>query len=251
MQNTSSLYKELIKQSGRLFKAEIAVTFPNGSTAELTDENIMQDSLVITSGRSDEGSFSIGNAIIGQLDFEIDNSSGAYDNLSFEDAVFDVRVGLIVRQKYDGTLTPEWIRKGIFTAEEVTVDGKMHQTSSLNWSGGFYDGILSNLTDTLGSGTYEDGTSLKTDENENLVQYYKDDAGNLEFVLTARTSGQSMSLVGQKIHVNFENLGTVSKAAFESDTEVEGNWNFTIQLPSVSFEKRSKLESRSKEQILC
>ena len=65
MQNTSSLYKELIKQSGRLFKAEIAVTFPNGSRATLTDENIMQDSLVITSGRSDEGSFSIGNAITG------------------------------------------------------------------------------------------------------------------------------------------------------------------------------------------
>lgn len=122
MQNTSSLYKELIKQSGRLFRAEIAVTFPNGSTTTLTDKNIMQDSLVITSGRSDEGSFSIGNAIIGQLDFEIDNSSGAYDNLSFEDAVFDVRVALIVRQSYDGTLTPEWIRKGIFTAEEVTVD---------------------------------------------------------------------------------------------------------------------------------
>ena len=27
-----------------------------------------------------------------------------------------------MRQSYDGTLTPEWIRKGIFTAEEVTVD---------------------------------------------------------------------------------------------------------------------------------
>ena len=122
MQNTSSLYKELIKQSGRLFKAEIAVTFSNGSRATLTDENIMQDSLSITTGTTDEGSFSIGNAVIAQLDFEIDNSSGAYDNLSFEDAVFDVRTALVIRQSYDGTLTPEWLRKGIFTAEEVTVD---------------------------------------------------------------------------------------------------------------------------------
>lgn len=122
MQNTSSLYKELIKQSGRLFKAEIIVTFPNGSTTTLTDENIMQDSLSITTGTTDEGSFSIGNAIIGQLDFEIDNRDGDYHNLSFGDAVLDVRVGLIVRQSYDGTMTPEWLRKGIFTAEEVTVD---------------------------------------------------------------------------------------------------------------------------------
>ena len=122
MQNTSSLYKELIKQSGRLFKAEIAVTFSNGSRATLTNENIMQDSLSITTGTTDEGSFSIGNAVIAQLDFEIDNSSGAYDNLSFEDAVFDVRTALVIRQSYDGTLTPEWLRKGIFTAEEVTVD---------------------------------------------------------------------------------------------------------------------------------
>ena len=64
MQNTSSLYKELIKQSGRLFKAEIAVTFSNCSRATLTDENIMQDSLSITTGTTDEGSFSIGNAVI-------------------------------------------------------------------------------------------------------------------------------------------------------------------------------------------
>lgn len=122
MQNTSSLYKDLIRQSGRMFKAKIAVTYADSSTAALTDENIMQDSFVITTGTSDEGSFSIGNAVIGQLDFEIDNSSGDYDNLSFDDAVFDTRVALIVRQSYDGTLTPEWIRKGIFTAEEVTVD---------------------------------------------------------------------------------------------------------------------------------
>lgn len=122
MQNTSALYKELIKQSGRMFRAKIAVAFPDGSSAELTDENIMQNSFVITTGTSDEGSFSIGNAIIGQLDIELDNSDGRYDNMTFEDAEFDTRVALIVRQSYDNTLTPEWLRKGIFTVEEVTVD---------------------------------------------------------------------------------------------------------------------------------
>lgn len=122
MQNTSSLYKDLIRQSGRMFKSKILVTFPGDTTAQLTDDDIMQDSFVVTTGTSDEGSFSIGNAIIGQLDFELDNSSGRYDNMSFEDAELDARVALVVGQNYDNTLTPEWLRKGIFTVEEVTVD---------------------------------------------------------------------------------------------------------------------------------
>lgn len=122
MINTSSLYKDLIQQSGRMFKAKLLVTFADGTTTELTDENIMQDSLSITNSTSDEGVFSIGCAIIGQLDFEIDNSDGTYDNMSFEDAVIDVRIGLVTKQKYDGTLTIEWLKKGLYTVEEVTVD---------------------------------------------------------------------------------------------------------------------------------
>lgn len=105
-----------------MFKSKIIVTFPDNNTTEFTDDDIMQDSFVVTTGTSDEGSFSIGNAIIGQLDFELDNSSGRYDNMTFEDAELDARVALIVGQSYDNTLTPEWLRKGIFTVEEVTVD---------------------------------------------------------------------------------------------------------------------------------
>ena len=120
--NTSNLYKELVQQSGRTFRAKIFVTFSDESETVLTDDDIMQNSLVISNGTSDEGVFSIGSAIIGELDFEIDNSSGKYDNMSFEDAVFDVRIGLVTEQKYDGTLTVEWLRKGLYTAEEVTVN---------------------------------------------------------------------------------------------------------------------------------
>lgn len=119
---TSTQYKKLIKESGRIFRAEIIVTFSDGSTAELTDKDIMQDSLSIVTGCTDEGSFSVGNAIIGQLSFDIDNSSGSYDNMSFEDAGFNVRIGLVIGQRYDETNTVEWLRKGVFTAEEVTVN---------------------------------------------------------------------------------------------------------------------------------
>ena len=124
MQNTSTIYKDLIKRSGRAFKARIITTLADNSSIELTDKEIMLNSLSIKTGTTDNGAFSIGNAVIGQFDFEIDNSEGAFDNISFDDAVFDVRIGLIVEQKYDKTYTIEWIRKGIFTAEEITVSEK-------------------------------------------------------------------------------------------------------------------------------
>ncbi len=122
MQNTSSKYKELVKQSGRTFRAKILCTFEDGCTAELSDSDIIMGSLSITDTTSDEGSFSVGCAIINELDFEIDNSSGKYSNTSFDNAVFEVRIGLVIEQKYDGTTKTEWLRKGLYTAEEVTVD---------------------------------------------------------------------------------------------------------------------------------
>ena len=124
MQNTSSKYQELIKQSGRTFKTKIICNFSDGSVVELNDGNIMQNSLKILDAVSNEGSFDVGCAIINELDFEIDNSDGNYNNMSFDSAVFDVRIGLITEQKYDGTTKTEWLRKGLYTAEEITVNEK-------------------------------------------------------------------------------------------------------------------------------
>lgn len=121
MQNTSTKYKDLIKQSGRTFQAKIICTLPDSTQITLTDKDIMQNSLKISSATSSEGSFDVGCAVIGELDFEIDNSNGTYTNDSFDGAVFDVRIGLVTEQKYDGTITVEWLRKGIYTAEEITV----------------------------------------------------------------------------------------------------------------------------------
>lgn len=124
MQNTSSTYKELIKQSGRMFKAKITCNFADGSVTELNDSNIMQNSLKISDATSNEGNFAIGCAIINELDFEIDNSDGNYNNMSFDNAKFNVQIGLVTEQKYDGTLKIEWLRKGLYIAEEVTVNEK-------------------------------------------------------------------------------------------------------------------------------
>lgn len=124
MLNTSELYKKLIKQSGREFRVKLLCTLENGQRIELTDNDIMQDSLKILSSVSGESNFEIGCAIIGELDFEIDNSDGQYNNMSFRNAEFQVRIGLVTNQSYTGDLTVEWLNKGVFTAEEVTVNEK-------------------------------------------------------------------------------------------------------------------------------
>lgn len=122
MRNTSALYKDLIRQSGRMFQAEINVTFADRSIVVLTDEDIMQDSLNIITGTTDEGAFTVGNAVIGQIEFDIDNRDGRFDNTSFDGAEFDVRIGLVIEQDYNGNMRTEKLRKGIFNAEEVTVE---------------------------------------------------------------------------------------------------------------------------------
>lgn len=124
MLNTSELYKKLIKQSGREFRVKLLCTLENGQRIELTDNDIMQDSLKMLSSVSGESNFEIGSAIIGELDFEIDNSDGNYNNMSFRNAEFQVRIGLVTNQSYTGNLTVEWLNKGLFTAEEVTVNEK-------------------------------------------------------------------------------------------------------------------------------
>ncbi len=124
MLNTSELYKKLIKQSGREFRVKLLCTLENGQRIELTDNDIMQDSLKILSSVSGESNFEIGCAIIGELDFEIDNSDGQYNNMSFQNAEFQVHIGLVTNQSYTGNLTVEWLNKGLFTAEEVTVNEK-------------------------------------------------------------------------------------------------------------------------------
>lgn len=120
MQNTSSKYKELVKQSGRTFKAKVICTFADGTQKIFTDSDIMQNGLKISDATSNEGSFDVGCAIIKELVLELDNSNKQLADIDFSNAKFDVRIGLVIEQKYDGTTKTEWIKKGIYYTEEIT-----------------------------------------------------------------------------------------------------------------------------------
>ena len=120
MQNTSSKYKELVKQSGRTFKAKVICTFADGAQKIFTDSDIMQNGLKINDATSNEGSFDVGCAIIKELVLELDNSNKQLADIDFSNAKLDVRIGLVIEQKYDGTTKTEWIKKGIYYTEEIT-----------------------------------------------------------------------------------------------------------------------------------
>lgn len=101
--------------------------------------------------------------------------------------------------------------------------------SPVNMSGTMYDGII---PDENGTPVYEDGSSLEKREDGSIVSRYADDNGNMEYIIEASVADENDSLLGKTIHVNFKNLGTLSKAEFTP--VVEGEWNFEISLSDVS-----------------
>ena len=114
------------------------------------------------------------------------------------------------------------------TAKDATSGTPME----LNSTSSFYDGIVS---DETGSPVYDDGSALEFDADGELISHYTDENGNLEYVITAFVQNQNDSILGKTVQVDFTNLGTVKKAEYTNT--LDGTWNFTIPLSSVSSDK--------------
>ena len=114
-------------------------------------------------------------------------------------------------------------------------DGK--EGSSVQVYGGFYDGIVS---DENGNPVYEDGSSLKEDEQGQIISHYVDEDGNLEYVASIGVADWKDSLLGKTIVCKLKDLGTLYKTRFT--LAKEGNWDFEIKLPDVSTASNIKVE---------
>ena len=92
--------------------------------------------------------------------------------------------------------------------------------------GGFYDGLV---TGPNGNVTNADGTPIGEDENGRMITHYKQADGSLEYHLTIRNSEMGKGyLINKKVHIEFDNLGTVEKAEYFN--RVTGKWTFDIDL---------------------
>ena len=106
----------------------------------------------------------------------------------------------------------------------------------VNMSGTMYNGIISDENGVL---MYEDGASIENYEDGSTICHYTDLNGKMEYMIQASVVDKNDSFLGKTIHVDFKNLGTLSKARFTS--EVEGNWNFEIILSDVSSSQNIKV----------
>ena len=106
-------------------------------------------------------------------------------------------------------------------------DDKDSQSSWVNGSSSFYDGIM---IDDNGMGVYEDGSPL---EQDGFIGHYLDENGDLEYVIQIQAVDGLNSILGNTLHVDFSSLGIYpGKADYEE--RVKGNWNFELELPTVS-----------------
>ena len=115
-------------------------------------------------------------------------------------------------------------------------DNPEDESAWVNMSGTMYDGIIS---DENGRLVYEDGTSIESYEDGSIISHYTDDNGNMEYIIQASVVDKNNSFLGKTMHVEFKNLGTLSKAAFTP--AVDGDWNFEINLSDVSSSQNIKV----------
>ena len=107
----------------------------------------------------------------------------------------------------------------------------------VNMSGSFYNGIIANNN---GEPVYEDGTPL---ESGDFAEHYKAEDGTLEYVMTLykTDTDPEESLLGQTLHVHFENLGTVEKTEFMNG--IGGTWEFDIPISGKDAAKSCELNT--------
>lgn len=114
----------------------------------------------------------------------------------------------------------------------IMVDGGM----DYNMSGSFYDGLV---TGPDGRVVYADGSPIDYDAPGSLARYVQKD-GSLEYLITLY-NGKKGYFLNKEVSVEFENLGTVSKAAYEQEHEVTGKWSFQWNLQGTDSRKEYSL----------
>lgn len=122
--------------------------------------------------------------------------------------------------RVDGYHVEEGVQPG-FEYVIRTVDG-----AHINMSGG---GFFDNLhRDAYGNITYTDGTPAKETADGSVIAKYANDDGSMEYIMTLMMNEKDNSLIGKTIHIEFQNLGTLDKAAFIPD--IDAVWAFDLTL---------------------
>ncbi len=138
--------------------------------------------------------------------------------------------------RISGYSVADRMEPGFETVNVYQGDNPEDESAWVNMSGTMYDGIIPDENGVL---VYEDGTSIESYEDGSIISHYTDDNGNMEYIIQASVVDRNDSFLGKTIHVEFKNLGTISKGALI--TAVDGDWNFEINLSDVSSTQNIKV----------
>lgn len=119
MYQATDLYKRLIRQSARRQILGGSITLTAGETIDLTPRNVAEGGLEISCATSQQGTFTVGAAVIGELTLTLINHEKQFEATGFTGAVIRPSVGLLTQQKWDGTKTVEWVPLGVYTVDEA------------------------------------------------------------------------------------------------------------------------------------
>ena len=119
--------------------------------------------------------------------------------------------------KEGGILQPD------FETVHVTVDGKegavLKHSFFNNW----------HITDE--ERTYaNDDTPIRARKDGTLVERYQNDDGSMEYIISVMKNFEESSLIGKKVHVELQNLGTYVRYSSAYRTDVEAVWSFDFTL---------------------
>lgn len=124
----------------------------------------------------------------------------------------------------EGNMDPSFEDTLVYIGNDVN-----DQNGWLDMGAGFYDGIVS---DENGNAVYEDGTPIQGDEEGRIISHYKDENGNMEYVINVMVADMEKSLLGKTLHISLNNIGTVEKATYTN--VMSGSWEFDIKLPEIT-----------------
>lgn len=123
MFNVSSKYKKIIAQPGREFWYKVIITLRSGETLELGGHDIMEGGLTVDQTASIVGQFGLGDVTASELNLQLNNFTGKFENMDFEGAEIVPFVGLVVELHWEKGEVLEWVKMGTFTAEATDTRG--------------------------------------------------------------------------------------------------------------------------------
>ena len=128
MITVSQDYKDALAADNRNFYCKAVITFWNGDTLTVDNEDIWSDGFRFKNAVSDQSAFTLGACVINEFKLILNNIYGKFDQYDFDGASVVASFGL-----YDGTGTlidmdgngATTIQKGVYYVDEVDTNGSL------------------------------------------------------------------------------------------------------------------------------